>query len=105
MNSALSKIYEKRKIGRFEKDGIFVSTILVDDCEQAYETAVIHPEFKGGEIIIVAHYSTRGEAEQGHHAWVEKIQGKNLKEILSDDACCLSQLLDNGKIVYERGVL
>lgn len=75
--------YEERKIGRFEKDGLFVSTVFATDTG-FYETGVAHPSYNDGAIIIVEEYDSKEAAENGHKKWIEKMTAKKLPKTLTD---------------------
>jgi hypothetical protein len=78
--------YKERKVGRFddESKGIMVSTAFVNDSDKPYETAVAHPAYNKGEMVIVELYNTKEEAATGHDKWVNIITGENLPESLTD---------------------
>ncbi len=77
--------YESRKIARYEgNNDFFISTAAVSDGEQPYETAVCHPEYNGGEHVIVAAYPTRETAEKGHSRWVGVMTAAKLPAELCD---------------------
>ena len=63
--------YEERMVGRFEKAGLLVSTARVSDGQQPYETAVGHPEYNEGKLVIVEAYPDRATALFGHGKWVK----------------------------------
>ncbi len=67
--------YADRKIGRWDsEDGKrCVSTCTVTDGVVEYETAIAHPEFNDGQLVIVGKYETREEAVVGHDEWVKVI--------------------------------
>lgn len=65
--------HEERKVGTYNKDGLFVDTCLVTDSSKPYETAVEHPAYNNGDMIIVELYDTVEEAEKGHKKWVDKM--------------------------------
>ena len=89
--------YESRKVARFDKDKLMVSTCVITDSEQPYETAVRHPAYNNGKIVIVELYPTRQKAKQGHDRWVKKMTAKNLPESLKDvSSCTITHILDLG---------
>lgn len=93
--------YEKRKIGRFDKDGIFISTAAVTDGRDPYETAIEHPEYNNGAMIIVESYKTKKDAKAGHAKWVKKMTSKRLPKSLTD---CANSWIQRaiGKEVFVR---
>lgn len=62
--------YEDRKVDRYEEGNLLVDTCSVTDAAQPYETAVAHPNYNGGDIVIVECYDTKQEAQDGHNRWV-----------------------------------
>ena len=76
--------YESRKVARYEKDDVFVDTCAVTDAEQPYETAVAHPQYNDGEIIIVELYDDIESARKGHAKWVKRMTSKKLPVSIED---------------------
>ncbi len=76
--------YEQRKVARYEKGNVMVDTAMVSDAEQPYETAVAHPQYNEGNMVIVELYDTKEEAEKGHKKWVKIITNKKLPNELKD---------------------
>ena len=80
--------YKERAIGRFpigSKDGAFlVDTVRVGDGIQPFETAVQHPEYNDGDMVIVEAYSTKKDAEVGHEKWVKIMAADELPAELID---------------------
>lgn len=62
--------YEDRKIAKNSYDWGFISTARVTDGRQPYETAVKHPGYRDGEIVIVEAYDDPETARAGHEKWV-----------------------------------
>ena len=59
--------YDKaEKVGRDEVNGYTIDTCYTID--QGWETAVWYENYN---MIIVARYETKEQAQQGHDAWVE----------------------------------
>ena len=77
-----------RGVARFEQDGLFVDTCAISDSEQPYETAVGHPLYNSGELIIVEMYDTREDAAAGHVRWVETMTATELPTYLRDVSSC-----------------
>lgn len=87
--------YEQRKVGRFDADWGFVSTCEVNDADKPYETAVEHPDYNDGEMVIVETYDTRDEAEHGHARWVDTMTAEVLPETLRDNGSAeIAMMLD-----------
>lgn len=87
--------YESRKVGCYEKGDVFVSTAAVPDSSWPYETAVAHPNYNRGQIVIVDNYPTFESAEMGHERWVKIMTTEPLPERLKDvGGSWISQLLD-----------
>jgi len=76
--------YEVRKIARFEEGNLFVDTCSVSDGRQNYETAVEHPEYNDGRMVVVEAYDTPEEAQEGHDRWVAKMTQTDLPDQLED---------------------
>jgi len=76
--------HNDRKIDRYEKDGLFIDTCRVNDGKQPYETAVEHPAYNGGNMVIVEAYDTKEEAQEGHDEWVKKMTAPELPAQLVD---------------------
>lgn len=77
--------YESRKVARYDgEDGFFISTAAVNDSDHPFETAVAHPLYNGGGIVIVEMYDSKEEAQEGHDRWVNKMTASDLPETLSD---------------------
>lgn len=76
--------YNTRRIERYEEGDVFVSTARVTDSDKPFETAIAHPAYNGGKLVVVELYDTRDEAQQGHERWVEKMTAKTLPDELTD---------------------
>ena len=77
--------YESRKVDRYNgPDGFYISTAAVNDSDHHYETAVAHPQFNDGKLIIVEMYDTKAEAQAGHTKWVQTMTAKTLPKSLAD---------------------
>jgi hypothetical protein len=93
--------YRSRMVGREPLDpndpnGEFlVSTAAVSDGREPFETAVKHPDYNGGKMVIVECYPTREAAEAGHAKWVATMKAEPLPDSLRDCANAeVAQLLD-----------
>lgn len=84
MFGSLLTVGESHKRFRYEKDGLLVSTVRVTDSSHPYETAVGHPEYNGGDLIIVEEYDTEEAAKAGHEKWVATMTAPTLPESLTD---------------------
>ena len=78
---SIRDVYENNKIARFEKNGIIVSTIYKNNM---WETAISHPKFGNGKIIIVQTNDCCSDcARIMHQKWVtimtKKIPKKRIK--------------------------
>lgn len=87
--------YDERKVGRYEQGDLLVSTILVTDSDNPYETAVSHPKYNDGKIVIVEEYASVEEAEVGHKKWVKIMTTDPLPEKLEDVSSCFVKKLMN----------
>ena len=76
--------YEERKVSRYDEGDLFVDTCHVTDSDQDYETAVEHPRYNDGNMVIVEMYDTEKEAQTGHDKWVEIMTKKSLPKELKD---------------------
>lgn len=76
--------YEQRKIERYNSKDFFVSTAMVTDSTQPYETAVCHKKYNNNKVIIVQMYNTKKVARLGHKKWVKKMSAKKLPSTLKD---------------------
>lgn len=76
--------YNSQKVARFEKGDLFVSTAKVTDSASPYETAVSHPFYNTGRIVIVEQYDTLKEAKIGHKKWVSIMTHPELPAELVD---------------------
>lgn len=78
--------YAFRKVGRYESEGVFISTVFVSDGVKPYETAVAHPLYNKGDMVIVESYENYEAAQTGHNKWIEKMTKDPLPEYLEDCA-------------------
>ncbi len=76
--------YEQRKIDRYQKDDLMVSTAMVNDSDKPFETAIRHLAYNDDKIVIVQTYDSKEEAQEGHNLWVKVMTNKNLPELLTD---------------------
>jgi hypothetical protein len=88
--------YDSRKIDRFEEECLFVSTASVTDSKLPYETAISHPAYNEGEIVIVEKYDDADAAQEGHVRWVATMTSDELPDQLLDrsDNNILEDMLD-----------
>ena len=71
-------------IGRYEEGDIFVSTAAINDSDDPYETAVAHPYYNDGHLVIVETYSDLKSAKSGHKKWVSIMTRPELPAVLVD---------------------
>lgn len=76
--------YDVRKIAHYEDDDLLVDTCAVTDSAQPYETAVAHPAYGDGRIVIVEMYHTVKEAEDGYQRWIATMTADKLLDSLQD---------------------
>lgn len=76
--------YESRKVARYEVGDLIISTCSVTDGAHPYETAVAHPEYNGGEFVIVEAYDNHEDAHTGHKRWVKTMTSDALPDKLVD---------------------
>lgn len=97
--------YESRKVGRYDKNGVVISTCSVIDSPEPYETAVSHKLFNDGSYIIVQKYDSTEEANKGHEAWIKKMTAKKLPETIKDVSTDeWNTKMGNSGIEYGRGI-
>lgn len=82
--------YESRKVARYDSDGLMVSTARVSDGAQPFETAVRHPSYNEGKVVIVEAYDDHASAQAGHNRWVALMTSEALPDKLVD--CCNSEI-------------
>lgn len=76
--------YESRKVDRFNSDELFISTVMVSDGKDLYETAVRHQFYNNNKMVIVESYATKIMAKKGHKKWLEKMTLDKLPDYLED---------------------
>lgn len=76
--------YEDRKVARYEDETLIVDTCSVTDSEQPYETAVSHPDYCDGKIVIVEQYDTFALGQVGHDKWLSLMTATPLPAQLVD---------------------
>lgn len=99
--------YEDRKVDRWDSGDKtkMVSTAAVSDGRKLFETAVKHPAYDDGKMIIVGCYDTKAEAQVGHDKWLDLMLTNKLPKVLSDCGNAkISQLIDllDGVMEFER---
>lgn len=85
--------YESRSVGYWcsELDkSCMLSTALVTDGVKPFESAMAHPSYNGGQIIILEAYDTKEQAQAGHEkylaiakadGWPDEITERNNSEV------------------------
>lgn len=93
--------YKDRVVGLNTFDWGFISTAKVNDGRKLFETAVKHQDFNDGEMVIVACYDTKKEAQTGHDKWITKMENppKELIDIANSE---ISQFI--GEETFKRKV-
>lgn len=91
--------YEERKVNRYEKDGIIVSTCSVTDSDKPYETGVLHESYNHGKWVIVELYDTKEESVIGHQKWVD-LMVNNPPDTLTDVSTADVAL--GRKLIFEK---
>ena len=97
--------YESRKVDRWDDDLRMLSTASVTDGEKPYETAIAHPDYNDGKIIIIGYYDTKEDAQAGHDKWLNLILSDKLPTTLVDCANAeTAKLCESigGAMAYER---
>lgn len=101
--SGMSNSYNERCVGNFRKDDLRVSTALVTDGEKPYETAISHPEYNDGKLIIIEAYDTEKLANEGHSKWIGIVTSDALPEFLQDcQNSGISKMLDADSLKFKR---
>ena len=95
--------WRRKRVGKFETDNLFVSTVSVTDGDHPYETAVAHPDYNNGNLVVVDAYDSRAEAVVGHKQWVEIMTSDNLPDWLVDcQNSYLAKLVPKKMLTYKR---
>ena len=81
---------EQRKVARWPEKGEWVvdTCRVTDNIENPFETAVQHPCYNDGKIVIVEEYKDIEAAEKGHAKWVDRMSADELPERLVDVSSC-----------------
>ncbi len=82
--------YDTRKVARFDEGELLVSTARVTDGSKPFETAVEHPDYNEGKMVIVEAYDDKDSAQSGHDRWVQTMTTTPLPQMLTD--CCNSEI-------------
>lgn len=99
--------YDDRKVARWDSDDELkmVSTVAVSDGREPFETAVMHPAYNDGKMVVVACYSTLEQAQDGHDKWLKLLQADKLPQTLVDCGnAMICQIIDTigGTMSFER---
>lgn len=99
--------YESRKVDRWDnEDGTkMVSTAACSDGRKPFETAVMHPAYNEGKMVIVECYDKKVEAQIGHDKWLNLMLTNKLPNTLVDCANAeIGQLCDDAgcSMAFER---
>ncbi len=99
--------YDNRVVSRWDNENgsKVVSTAAVSDGREPFETAVAHPSYNDGKIIIVECYHTKEEAEKGHQKWLDLMLSDKLPLTLTDCGnAAVARLLDSvgGTMAFEK---
>ena len=92
---SMANNYDERMVARYKSDDgkLFISTAAVVDSDDPFETAVAHPRYNEGKLIIVETYSSRELAKAGHDKWLAKMTSTDLpKELIDVSTCGLADL-------------
>ncbi len=105
MFSSLANLQSK-PVDRYEEGDLYVSTVWINDSEKEYETAVAHPLYKEGKLIIVECYDSEEEAQIGHDKWVKIMTQEKLPSVLEDNnTSVIGTVLresQGGSLLYEK---
>lgn len=95
--------YQARKVDCYNDERLLVSTARVWDGSQPYETAIEHPEYNEGKMIIVEVYDDRDAAQEGHDRWVSLMTGDALPEKIQDcQNSTISSFLPSQDLCFPR---
>lgn len=98
--------YEERCVARYEGDkDCFVSTAMVTDSNRPYETAICHPEYNDGRVIVVESYDTKEQALTGHARWEKMFVDNDIPDEIEDVSQSeITNWARNalGKIIYKK---
>jgi len=96
--------YEERKVAHYEEEKVMVDTCRVDDSDADYETAVEHPAYNNGSMVIVETYDTKEEAQGGHDKWVTIMTSRSLPDRLFDvSTAAIKKLGEVFGVDYSQG--
>jgi hypothetical protein len=71
---------------------MFVSTIFAGDTNR-YETAIAHPFYNDGTLIVVGSWDDEEDARHGHKYWVERVVLDAMPNPLTDVSTSETALL------------
>lgn len=100
-----NRLHKSENIGRYENGKLFVDTCKVWDSEEPYETAIKHPDYNNGQIIIVDTYLDKESAQIGHKEWIKTITSDNPPDELIDvSKCTLAKMINKlgDPMIYKR---
>ena len=80
----ISKNYEERKVDFFNNGVCEVSTVSVTDGNLEFETAISHPNYNDGELIVIQAYATKELAQKGHDNWIKIMTSDSLPDKIRD---------------------
>src|SRR5436309_3034752 len=87
--------YEQRKVERYDKGNLMVSTARNTDSDQPFETAIAHPKYNDGKIVVVEMYDDMESAKAGHLRWVKTMTAKQLPKTLKNvSTSTIAKLID-----------
>lgn len=78
--------YQSRKVDRWDNEDKtkMISTAAVSDGRKPFETAVLHPSYNEGKMVIVECYDTKAKAQKGHNNWLDLMLNNKLPKVLTD---------------------
>jgi len=89
--------YEGRAVATYKEDGLFVDTCAVSDSDKPFETAVSHPDYNSGKLVVVELYDTKEQAQVGHDKWVHTMLNnppRQLTDVSTAGAAVLLRAMD-----------
>jgi len=104
---AMQGNYEDRKVDLWQNDtkDKMVSTVAINDGRKPFETAVQHPAYNDGLMVIVECYDTKEESQAGHDKWLKLMLSNDSPNSLVDCANAeISQIIGDigGNMAFER---
>lgn len=85
--------YKERVVDSYKENDLFVDTAAVSDSTKPFETAIAHPKYNDGKIVIVELYDTKEDAQVGHDKWLNLMLEKPPRQLSDVSTACSANLL------------